>query len=268
MKLTELQALFSEAMFADDGQGAATVRLASQIRNGDKLSAARQIEIYRNSTLAGLQNALSEIFPVCQRLVGEQFFYALTRHYVRHYPSRSPDLGDYGKDFPAFAADFEPLASLPYFSDVARLEWSWHRVFHAVQSKSFDFQALAQVPEERQGQIVFALPMASALLESAYPVHRIWQVNQPEFDGDLWVDLDAGGVRLMIWREENDMRIDSVDEPSWRVLNEVQASRSIAAMCAHLAQCSPAVDVSRILPGLVQRGWIASFSLADAVPDP
>jgi hypothetical protein len=268
MRLAELQALFSEAMLDEDGFGSASARLESQISSGLKLSAARQIGIYRNSTLAGLQNALSEIFPVCMRLVGEDFFYALTRRYVCHFPSRSPDLGDYGEDFPDYAADFEPLAGLPYFPDVARLEWNWHRVFHAPRSIPFDFQALAGVPEDRQGDLVFALPLASALLQSRYPVHRIWQVNQPEFQGDSRVDLDEGGIRLLIWRDDNDMRVEPVDEPTWHVLNEIQAGHSVVAIYAHLAQHPLAVDMSRMLPDLVRRGWIASFLLAKSVSPP
>ena len=102
MKLNELQSLFSEAMIGKDGHGRAATKLESQLRSTEKLTAARQIEIYRNSTLSGLQNALSELFPVCLRLVGKDFFYALSLRYVYHFHSVSPDLGGFWQRFSVF----------------------------------------------------------------------------------------------------------------------------------------------------------------------
>jgi hypothetical protein len=45
-----------------------------------------------------------------------------------------------------------------------------------------------------------ALPPYMRLLQSPYPVHRIWQVNQPEWQGDDAVSLNEGGVNLLIHR--------------------------------------------------------------------
>ncbi len=63
------------------------------------------------------------IYPVCCQLVGEIFFNATALSFINQCPCLSPDLGDYGKQFPDFIANFEPVKHLPYLSDVAHLEW-------------------------------------------------------------------------------------------------------------------------------------------------
>ena len=60
-----------------------------------------------------------------------------------------------------------------------------------------DLVALAQVPAEQQGELHFQLHPAARLLESVFPILRIWQVNQDDYAGDPSVDLTAGGLKLL-----------------------------------------------------------------------
>ena len=52
--------------------------------------------VYRNNVTVGLVEALRKRFPVCERLVGEEFFAAMAREFVRGAPPRSPLLYLYG----------------------------------------------------------------------------------------------------------------------------------------------------------------------------
>ncbi len=262
-RLRELQVLVQAAVFEGETDGPALAAASEYINGTANLPPAEHLKIYRAGILGTLVRALGEIYPVCSRLVGEDFFEAMAGIYVRRVPSRSPDLGEYGADFADFAAGFEPAAELPYLADVARLEWRWHRVFHGPESGKLDLDALAHVPAERQGEIIFHLPGASALLESAYPVHRIWEVNQPDYQGDERVDLDEGVARLLIWRDGYAMRIDTLNEGEWRVLEAIQAGEAFERVCTRLEGLEPRPDIAQLLPQLVRRGWIGSFSLAE-----
>ncbi len=48
----------------------------------------------------------------------------------------------------------------------------------------------------------FTLDPSCRLVASPFPILRIWQVNQPDHEGDDWVDLDAGADALLVRREE------------------------------------------------------------------
>ena len=258
--LHRVQELFCSAVF-DPENRAALKAFCRCIAPRPGLSPEDHVKIYRQGVLAKLVEALTEIYPVCRKLVGEAFFHTMARTFVHQTPSLSPDLGEYGHDFGTFIEGFEPADALPYLGDVARMEWAWHRVYHAESSTPLDSNSLARVPAERQGEIRFHLAAATALLESIYPIHRIWQANQPEYEDDGCVDLDEGGVRLLIWRRGYDMCMDPLDESSWTVLKSFQDGRDFAAACEILKDQVTNGDMASVLPALVQRGWIASFTL-------
>jgi len=258
--LHDLQCLFRDAVFEDDPDGNALRAVSEHVNPTPGLSAADHVLIYRRAILGTLVRGLGYIFPVCKQLLGEQFFDAMARVYARMSPSRSPDLANYGEDFADFIAGFEPAESLPYLPDLARLEWLWHRVFHAPDEAGMDTSALGEVPEATVERIVFRLPASAALLPSDFPIHRIWQVNQEDWDGDQHVQLDDGGVRVIVWRQGYDMRIDELNADQWWLLNAIARG----APFGELSDSGQAADFDTLLPDCVQRGWIAGFTVPDA----
>jgi len=138
------------------------------------LAGGPRLRVHRETTLAALAGALAATYPVCARLVGDEFFRAAARRFAREVPSRSPDLCDYGAELADWLAAFEPAQALPYLPDVARLEWALHRARHALSEP--------------------------VRLVSPWPIDRIWRTNQPEFEGDDRVSLDRGGVTLVVER--------------------------------------------------------------------
>lgn len=257
MELAVLQQLFYDAIF--DEKGTSSQELCQQISTAPNLTAAEGIAIYRGSIVGKLNHTLQAIYPVCYRLVGEAFFEATASTYLHCYPPTSPDLGDYGEKFPEFLADFEPATKLPYLPDVARLEWHWHRIFNGEDTTQLDFQALANIPQTKWGELIFYLPKASVLLESIYPIHRIWQVNQPDYEGDESVNLEEGGIKIFLQRQDYEMRLDLPTEPEWQLLKAFQSQHPFALICEDLDNQEPAPNISTLLPQFVQRGWITDF---------
>ncbi len=253
MTLTEIQRLMREALLAPQGDDAPAMHAAARlIDDSPGLTAEAHLQIYRRAVAGTLVRALGEIHPVCRRLTGEEFFDAMARAHIRHTPSRSPDLADYGAGFADFISGFPPAAALPYLGDVARLEWCWHRAFHAAAAPALDTAALAAISPDEQPDLRFLLPPSATLLDSDWPVHRIWQVNQPDYRGEEEISLDEGGSRLMLWRQGRQMRIDELDEREWWLLNQFQAGLTLGELGA------PA-DLPALLPHCVARGWLVAF---------
>jgi hypothetical protein len=253
--LAEIQGLFRDAVFETGAEQSAMKTLSRYVNSSAGLSSIQHLQIYQRTVVGTLQRALGEIYPVCQQLVGEQFFAAMTRVFVRQYPSVSPDLADYGQEFGTFIGDFKPAKDVPYLADVARLEWRWHRAFHAPDEQALDTATLSAVPPADIERIVFRLPASASLLQSVYPVHRIWQVNQPECTADPNVDLGVGGLNMIIWRHGQDMRIDEIDTAAWTLLNLIQGA-------ATMAELAGIANLDHLLPECVQNGWIGGFQIA------
>jgi len=250
--LVEIQRLFRDAVFESGAEQTAMQSLSQHVNSTAGLSSMQHLQIYQRAVVGTLERALGQIYPVCQRLVGEEFFAAMARVFIRRHPSLSPDLADYGQAFSGFVGEFEPARELTYLADVAHLEWRWHRAFNAPDEPALDPAALNAVEPADVGQLVFQLPASAGLLQSQYPVKRIWQVNQPGWSGDQSVDLGVGGANLIIWRKDSDVRIDAIDDKAWTLLSMVEHGATMNAL-AEIA------DLDQVLPTCVQNGWLGGF---------
>lgn len=161
----------------------------------------RRFAVYRNNVIAGLIETLSDAYPVVHRLVGEEFFRAMAALYVSKNPPRSPILLDYGAGFPAFLDNFEPVASLPYIADVARIERAWVEAYHAAEAEGRDPAELAEVAAEAFGDLCFTLHPSLGIVCSKLPVLTIWRTNLPG-ETAVPVDLSAGGEDVLIVRPD------------------------------------------------------------------
>jgi hypothetical protein len=257
-RLNQLQHRLREAIMAADADGTA-VRVASKTVNATRgLSSPEHLRIYRRAVTGTFTRALSQLYPVTMRLLGQQFFDGMVCRYMRITPSLSPDLADYGSSFAEFIEGFEPAAGLPYLPDVARLEWAWHRAFSAADETALNIDALSEVPESDRARLLFALPASASLLASQYPVQRIWQVNQEDWSGSEEVNLDEGAARLIIWRRGYDMRIDSLHDSEWSLLSALTQNMPMRK----LSRSFP--DMATLLPHCVEHGWIAGFKLGES----
>ena len=178
--LHELQRRFLALLLADE----APAELA-----GLPVPAAEAsgIDVHRHTLRANLEGALRTAYPVVERLVGNEFFAYAAQRFIAARPSRSANLEDYGADFDAFLRTFAPAAELPYLADVAALEAA--------------IDAVGRAPDDA----------VVRWLQSAYPVLRIWQVNQPGWSGDDGVSLDAGPNHLRIYRVNGEVLIEALD---------------------------------------------------------
>jgi hypothetical protein len=255
--LDEIQHLVRDAIFETDRDGPALNAVSRYILPTASKTSAERVKIYKSAILGTLERALGNIYPVCQRLVGKQFFDGMARQYAYRTPSTSPDLANYGDGFAQFVGDFEPADSVPYLADVVTLEWHWHRAFHAVDETALDTVTLAEVPESETGRIVFRLPESAALIASDFPIQHIWQVNQPDWKGSQVVGLEEGGCKLIVWRQEYEVRIDVLEASEWRLLNSIAS----AVPFETLAEQANTPDIDVLLPSCVQRGWITNFEL-------
>lgn len=235
--------------------------ILSFLKPNDKLTAAERLAVYRGSVYGSLCNALEAVYPVIAKVVGKEFFDALALHYVKQHPSHSVNLHLYGEAFAEFIKTFPPLAELPYCADVARLEWAYHTLFYVADEPAFDFEAFTTLPPEAQEKLRFHLSSACQLLSSPYPIHRIWEINQDNYQGEDTVDLTEGAVYLCILRYQDEMQLHPLSEDEWLFLKAIQSPQSFAQSCQQLLEKFPALDLAPLLPQCVQKGYINRYSI-------
>lgn len=171
LKLHELQDRFAAAVIDSDCS-----RVAESIID-DAPGAAARVGIYANHFRVTLIDALAATFPVIRQLVGEAFFQAVARRYVREEPPAQPCLFAYGGGFPAFLARLPEARPLPYLADVACLEWAINEAWHAPDAPAVDAEVAAGLIAVRFSDLCLRLHPSCRLVASPFPIDRIWQVR-------------------------------------------------------------------------------------------
>jgi Putative DNA-binding domain len=223
------------------------------------------LEIYRQSVLGNHLGAFSEIYPVVCQLVGQEFFDYAFVQYQKKEPNQSFDISLYGEGFADFLRNFEPCASLNYLPDVARLEWFCHKACLGAPYPALDFAELAKVPTQKQGQLCFDLPLNSYLCRSKYPILKIWEVNQPGYEGTQVVNLDEGGEALFIFRNNLDLRIDKLNDIEFFCLQHFINKQSLEKMFYVLKRDHEKSEqiCQNLLVKMIQRAWLVGFTVLE-----
>lgn len=165
----------------------------------------QRFAVYRNNVIVSLVDALAETFAVTQQLVGEEFFRAMAREFVRRSPPRSPLLADYGGEFPAFVASFPPAEKLPYLADTVRLELVCIRALHAADADPVGAAALQGLLEDERALAAsrFTLHPCLQTLESDWAIASLWAAHQGLQD---IADVDPSEAEN-VWVMRSDLRV-------------------------------------------------------------
>lgn len=240
--LREIQRGMSAAIVFGDRAALASLGVVA-----GTVGAAARIDAYRQNVLGNYRKALAATFPVVKRLVGAAFFDAAVDEYVRAHPSTRGDVNRYGGDLPRFLASYGPARALGYLADVARLEWAIDQAGIAADAPGFDLAALAAVPPDAYADLRLGLHPSARVLESRYPVLRIWQANQPMIADPPAVDLGEGGDLLLVARGARGVAVERVSPGEAALLRALAANASLGAAARCASEAEPSFDLPAAL---------------------
>jgi hypothetical protein len=252
--LRELQRGFSAATLF--GDSAAVARLAIV---AGKLDPQTRVAIYRGNILANYRKVLAASYPVVRRLVGSPFFDTATDRFVLGHPSRHGDVNRYGGDYAVFLASYPPARELSYLADVARLEWAIDQANIAADAAPLDVAALATVASDALADLRFSLHPAARLIASPFPILRIWQVNQPEHEGDDRVDLGEGADTLLVTRGGHGIAIERIGKGEHALLSALAAKATLGMAATGAADLEPEFDLAHALRRHVASHTVVAF---------
>jgi hypothetical protein len=232
---------------------------ASSLVKGGKLSPEKRIEIYRHNVMSTLTGALSDLYPVTEKIVSTPFFLRLAENFVRVTPSSSGDLNTFGSEWPDFLRIHTGAINLPYLEDVAKLEWAWHRAFHAKDCPAFDLAKLAKVASDEHTNLQFSLHPSVAFIASAHPIVRIWAVNQNEYAGDMIIDWTLSGDLALVSREDLTVKIQSLPRATFEFLQALDCGKTLGAAADIAFAAEAEFDLQHALISAIQSELIIDF---------
>lgn len=241
--MVDLKLLQQDMMAYVLGQSPSTSLLSSIVET--PLSAKDRLQIHRNSYRLTLSEALMGVYPTVMSFVGRDWLEASLKKFVMQYPPKMACLAHYGGDFADFLDGFEPASSMPYLSDVARLEWSLHLCQNARDEKCMTAADLRDIAGPDAQSRSFRLVSAHSFIVSSYPLLDLWNVGNGE-ESDREIDLESGEMILLIIRPATEVMIYPLDIKEYTFLSLLEKGESVleAAKAVDWAQIeSPIADV-------------------------
>lgn len=262
MQLSDLQQAMRERVL-DRSPGRLDGELLDHI-DGLGLAPSQRLQIYRNNCLISLTEALKATYPVLHRLVGDGFFRTTAIAFIQAHPPQEPRLAAYGAAFAGFLAQYPPAATLIYLPDMARLEWALNNAWHAPDAPALTPAELAQAAET---MTTLHLHPTCRLLASPWPIEKIWRANQSDDDTDVTIDLDQGGSRLLVYRQEFDVALAAISPGEFVMLSRLAHGADLESAVTDALASEPSFDVATALAATLTRGCLTLLPLGTAEED-
>jgi len=214
---------------------------------------ACRFSVYRNNVVVGLVDAMAETFPAVLALVGEPFFRAAAREFVRAHPPRSPVLVDYGDAFPDWIGAFPPASGVPYLADVARLEWAWSRAYNAADAAALPASALAESTPHELAETRPILHPSMTVVVSAHPVVSLWTEATGRAERSR-LDLHKPESALVA-RPVDDVEVRSIDRATAASLSALARGMTLGEAMECATACG-GFEIETHIAGLFAMGLV------------
>jgi Putative DNA-binding domain len=206
--------------------------------------ADKRYAVYRNNVTVSLIAALEANFPAVKRLVGDEFFAAMAREYVRENPPKSRLIAEYG-------------ASFPYMPHVARLERLWLDAYHEADAAPLQGSALAAIPPDALLGVKFAAHPAARLFASPFAAVSIMSANRCE--GDV-AQIDPANAEFgLVTRPQLDVAVRHISASTHAFLVDLTTGSTLGGGIETALAFDPAFDLAANIQGFLEAGVFTSI---------
>lgn len=212
----------------------------------------KRYNVYRNNVTSSLIDALAQIFPATQRIVGEEFFRDMARVFVRNAPPQSRLIFQFGEGFDDFVRGFEPAQSVPYLGDVATIERKWLNAYHAANAAPLAGDALATIPPEILGDIVLEKHPAADIFTSPFPAVSIFSANRAQTEMPKRA-LDDREEALIV-RPHLEVLVLNIPHGHASFFAALFSGKTLGEAATLALESEPSFDIGAAIAGILQSG--------------
>lgn len=249
------QATFGAALFDPD------LPLPEGVIGPNGKKAQKRFAVYRNNVTVSLINALGDIFPAVERLVGESIFRDMARIYLSQDPPRSALMFEYGRGFAAFLEHFEPVTKLVYLPDVARLERAWLDAFHAADADPLQPATLGAIPPENLADVTFTPHPATRIVQSRFAAVSIFSANREKrpLGGIRPLDAEDG----LVTRPFDAVQVRQLPVGGAVFFRTLITGATLGEAAEHTLEQHPAFDLPTAISAMLEAGVFSACSAGE-----
>lgn len=242
MKLKQLQAKFAESLFYTNND------ITEAIKQTTAVTAEQRVQVYRNSFIMGVTEALAMTYQHTSALVGEDFFNSVSRAFILSTPPAENNIITYGVGFDEYLHSLPQLAEMPFIGEMARFEWLLEQTANKeVENKQLDVSQLAALSEDKLAQLIFTTPTQITLFHSTQDIAHLYQML---IDNAL-VESDLNVPCYIVLKKQADFRIELIplQQAQFQLLEQIQAGKSLGDIDPSIHQQLATLLANNLLHG-------------------
>ncbi len=253
MNLKQLQTSFQNQILSQDCTDVDWVNTSIHAP-----SSCDRLKIYHNAYRFRLADVLFDTFEHTAVYLGSDWFHQLALSYVQSHHSNSPNIGQYGKDFPGFLA--QQLANDLEVSELAGMDWKLRRAFDGFDGVPLTADGLAQRSSENSGSLGFKFVPTLGIATHCYNTLDIWHAID-EDETPPAVERLARPIDILIWRKGHSPHFRSLEPIEAFAISAIHSGDSLDALGARLAEEYPGIDVATEF-GVMLRRWLEEQAIS------
>jgi hypothetical protein len=231
--------------------------LLEVVRGDAGLGPAARLEIYAGMYRTRLLDVMREDFPRTLAGVGDDAFATLVGRYLARHPSTNASVRHVGHGFADFLETVD--AGPAFLADLARLEWARVEVFDGPDATPLRLADLQSVPAGAWPALRFQPIPACVVVESAWPVHRVWAESDPS----AATRPEPEATCLRVWREDWSVSHAAMSRAEQRAFRALQRGEALGGICAAVDTGLDTDATAHEMGGILMR-WLEDGLLVSA----
>lgn len=232
----------------------------SQIVGNNQNLTKKRLNIYRNNVFGSFEDSLSLTYAIVKKIVGDDYFFHLTRKYQENYKSNSGNLEDYGEYFSKLLKDNENEHKLLYLSDIAILEWYYNLAYLSKDVKPIDLKTLQNIDGEVFMDLYFQLHPSCYLMASQYPIFSIYRINNNDTEEKINI-AQKEGEYILIERSLSQVNVNNLSKIEYNFLKMTAGGMNVYEIFNNISQYTDNFDIGSWVNKYISLGIISNFSI-------
>lgn len=246
MKLGLLQTQFGDSLFYKHE------KIVAQIKETQSITPVQRLQVYRNSFIMSVTEALAMTYQHTLALVGQEFFNVVSRAFILSQPPLENNIMTYGDGFSHYLSHLPQLKSMPYISEMARFEWLLEQTSNLPLNKQvLDASELAELSVEQLNKVVFQLPTQISIFTSEQNITLLHQMLVE----DQIVEVDLNAPCYLVLKKQQDFRVEliSLEKEQILLLQQIQSKKNFEQLVE--------LNLHQQLPVLLEQGLLSGFTV-------
>lgn len=247
MKLNETQRLFKNKTLTPEADHNMPLKPAG------KLSIQKAFEVYHDSYVLKLTEALQKTYAAVHWVTGDDLFHKVTKQYIDTEPSVSYNLEDYGHNFPEYLKGHRLTRGVPFLPDLARFEWTYKNLYHHANPEPLPSEHIKEILHTQDARLQFIDAME--VFASPFHVSEMWlRKSEPPymFEDITWEYPEW----VLMFKRDHEIFIQPINHTEASIIEELLSGAKVSeALVRHSTLLNPA-KIEQLFELMIKSGII------------